>query len=148
MRTECQHPPENHSAALTACGSDVGVPVERRAGYPERLGDLGGTLAAGETDCCGGELVGVHDAGASVDAALDASRGEPGHRALMDDVSFEFGNAAMTALCIKAKGVPAMQQGGEAGTSGPWRTVTNRASGGLPHGFWASGWSRLGGPIA
>lgn len=87
----------------------------------------------------GGELVGVHDAGAPVDAALGAGRGEPGHRALMDDVSFEFGNAAMTALCIKAKGFPAMQQGGEAGTSDPWGTVTNRASGGLPHGFWASG---------
>ncbi len=50
--------------------------------------------------------------------------------------------------CIKAKGVLATHQSGEAGPSGTLETVTNRAFEGMLRGFWASEWSRLGEPIA
>jgi len=50
--------------------------------------------------------------------------------------------------CIITKGVLAMQQSGEASTSGTLKIMTTRASEGLPHGFWVAGWSRFGGPIA
>lgn len=64
-----------HSAlAAAACCDDVGVPVERCAGYAECLGDVGGAFAAGETGGGGSEFVGVHDAGSAADAALGAGR--------------------------------------------------------------------------
>src|SRR5664280_3715522 len=50
MQKQRQRRREGRRSALIGYGDDGGVPVDRRAGHPEGLGDLGGALAARYTD--------------------------------------------------------------------------------------------------
>ena len=56
---------------------------------PQGLGDLGGALAFGAARPRCGELVGVHNGGPAPDPMGGAGRREAGHRALVDEVSFQ-----------------------------------------------------------
>jgi hypothetical protein len=75
---------------------------------------------------------------------------EPLNRSAGHDLGWlaVYGMAPWGHCCIKAKGVLATHQSGEAGPSG---TLKNRNKPGirdLLRGFWASRWTRSGEPIA
>ncbi len=55
------------------------------------LSNLGGAFTVGASGGCGGDFVGVHDDGASADAALRAGGSEAGHGAFTQHVSFQLG---------------------------------------------------------
>ena len=58
------------------------------------------------------------------------------------------GHAGRGHCCIEAQGVLGSYRRGMQARQAPQRTVTNRASERLLHGFWSSRGTRSGGPIA